>query len=79
MTLMELFQSDARWRGILTKIMVRRSRLRYKKLDVEHTLHASTSAVDSVSMAEIRELHYLLHPEDARKVKKPNLTPRRKL
>lgn len=78
MRLMELFQSDTQWRIKLTQIMMRRSRLRYKKLDVEQTLHASIGAVDGVTMAEIRELHYFLHPEDKRKVKKPNLTPRRK-
>lgn len=74
MTLMELFQCDERMRGVLTKIMTQRSRMRYKRDQVRATLHASTSAVDVVTMAEVYELHWFLHPNDAKRVPKMNLT-----
>lgn len=78
MTLMELFQSDARMQGILTKIMTQRSRMRYKRDEVRRTIHAMTGQVDRVTMSEVYELHWFLHPEDPRRVPKQNMTRPRK-
>lgn len=67
MTLIEMFNSDARMRSIVEKIMRRPSRLKYKRLDLLTTLRAYTSQVDAISMREVRALHYALHPNDSRK------------
>jgi hypothetical protein len=77
MTLMELFQSDDRMRGILTKVMTQRSRMRYKRDEVRATVRAYTGTVDRVTMAEVYELHWFLHPDDPRRVLKMNLTTHR--
>lgn len=62
MTLIELFQSDTRMQGILTKIMTQRMRMRYKRDQVRATIHAYTSQVDTVTMGELRHcIGYAIH------------------
>lgn len=78
MTLLELFQSDTRMQGILTKIMTQRIRMRYKRDQVRATVRAYTSQVDTITMGEVEALHWLVNPQDAPRVPKQNMTRPRK-
>ena len=73
MTLMELFQNDTTLQGHLTKIMTQRCRMSYKRDEIRALL-----GQPFVSMAEVYELHWFLHPNDLRRIKKVNYTPTKK-
>lgn len=70
MTLMELFQSDTTMQGELTKIMTQRCRMRYKRDEVRRLV----KGLVSVSMTEVYDLHWFLHPQDSRRILKQNMT-----
>lgn len=77
MTLLELYQNDAGMRESMTKIMMRRSRMRYRREALRALIRDNGFTV-SLTMGQVYELHYNLHPNDARRVLKQNMTPRRK-
>lgn len=73
MTLMELFQSDTFAQSVLTRIMLQRIRMRYKRDEIRQALR-HTANVGHISMTEVYELHWFLHPDDPRRVPKANMT-----
>ncbi len=74
MTLLELFQSDAKMQGVLTKIMTQRSRMKYRRREVEQALKSNGFDFGYVSTGQVYELHYFLHPDQPRRVLKQNMT-----
>jgi hypothetical protein len=78
MNLMELFNSDANMQAVLTRIMTQRIRMRYRRDQVRDALQKAGHNGSAVTMGEIEALHYYLHPDDASRTIKANMTRSRK-
>lgn len=72
MGLMELYQSDETARITIERIVMQRSRMRYKRDELRAAFKGLT-----IQMQEVCAIHWLLHPDDPPKVRKSNLTARR--
>jgi len=79
MTLMELFQNDTEMQKIISLIMGQRTRMRYRHAMIQNEIQERGLKVERFSVGQVYELHYILHPDQPRRVPKSNLTrPRRK-
>ena len=72
MGLMELYQTDETARAAIERIILSRSRMRYKRDALREALRGVT-----IQMREVYEMHWHLNPDDPPRVLKSNLTARR--
>jgi hypothetical protein len=65
--LIELYNKDNLFRLAAKPIMLQRSRLNWKRDQLRAKLK-ELGLDDNFTMADLRELHYYLHPEDEKRV-----------
>lgn len=78
MTLMELFQNDTEMQTVISSIMAQRTRMRYRHAMIQNEIQERGLNVERFSIGQVYELHYILHPDQPRRVLKSNMTKRRK-